>query len=107
MYQIIENGEFQDILFIPTVGIIGYTYRGVDFFSNDPETIDEAERVVHRNRKVNDRQATYIGQVDLPNDVLQEAINAGKKYADARRELDCATAALKRVGKQLIENIPK
>lgn len=92
MDMIHADGIMQTRLYVPNKGVIGfrnmeYVYVGesvhVDFFSDEPEMIAEAED--HIKGKVSEEsKVEYIGQIELPDKILNEVISTGKTLTQAQ-----------------------
>jgi len=67
------EGRTQIMLYIPEEGIIGYRSKNrVDFFSNDPELMSEAQKLVEKKGE------DYIREIDLPKDIVLIMLESGK-----------------------------
>ena len=76
----------QEVVYIPERGIIGYYPNGEKepFFNENQESIDRAYQVVAREHVEEDREDKYLGEIELPDEVVLKVISDGKKLNQAR-----------------------
>ncbi|PIN90624.1 hypothetical protein COU57_03135 [Candidatus Pacearchaeota archaeon CG10_big_fil_rev_8_21_14_0_10_32_14] len=96
MDKIHSGGTFQNRIYVPRQCVIGYGFlyeHSIDFVSTKTEALDEAQNIVKGNQGVEGR---YLGEIELPDSILEELMEAGKKLEEARENL-------KSVGRELID----
>lgn len=75
-------GQTQTRLYIPNQGIFAFRSReNIDFFSDDPNAIDNAEKCISGKLQ---EVVKYLGQIELPDNVIAKAVSAGKKLNRAK-----------------------
>lgn len=80
-------------LYIPGQGILGYTKKGIEFFSDDPKDIEEAEFTISGEGDEL-RKESYLGEIELPDDLVMKAVAAGKRLNQAEKDLKENTKSL-------------
>jgi len=76
-------GESQTRLLIENIGILGYRDKRIDFFTDNPDEIAEARTIIEKGKGV-----TYIGEFDLPREIVFKVITAGKSMNQARGKFE-------------------
>ena len=78
------GGQTETRLYFKGKGVLGYRDKNkIDFFSNDSETIQEAENAIHNK----DKNAKYFGVVKgLPEELVESVILAGIKMKEVQEE---------------------
>jgi len=67
------NNTIQNILHVPGEGVIGYRsfMNNIDFFSSNERRVPS---VLH------DTPNKYLGEIELPQQVVQDLVNLGRAY---------------------------
>jgi len=87
-----EMGHSQTRVYIPGQGVFGYrSSEQIDFFSSKEETISEAERILKGSVDNGER---YIGEVELPEELVLGVISAGTNFNNARKQFSEVSKSL-------------
>lgn len=87
-----EMGQLQTRIYIPGQGVLGYrSPEQIDFFSNQQETISEAERIL---KGPVEKGENYIGEVELSDEAILKVVSAGKKLNEAKDEFRVSSKSL-------------
>ena len=82
--------HLQNRLYIPGKGVLGYRAGAkIDFFREDEEVIEEAQSIVEGKEK-----GKFIGQVDLPPEVVEDVVSLGRRCNFTRAEFKRRARAL-------------
>jgi len=93
-----EMGQSQTRVYIPGQGVFGYrSSEQIDFFSNEQESISEAERILKDSAEKGEH---YIGEVELPDLMVLNVVSAGTDFNNAKRQFS-------EISKSLIDIIEK
>lgn len=87
-------GMIQDRLYIPNQGVLGITRRlfitdqrrvvgrkQISFFNDSQEAIKDAESIIN-GMLIKD--VKYLGQIELPDEAIEEIVSAGKALSQAK-----------------------
>jgi len=88
-------GQTQDRLYIHGQGVLGYRDNGgkIDFFGYDTETIAEAMKAVKGSPNT-EEGVRYLGEIELPDDVVSRLVSAGKSLNQAKADFEDAARTL-------------
>ena len=104
----------QTRLYIPDKAVIGFRNieEGVDFFSDNPESLAEGEKMLHRiehprehfksefldeieeAEKAEEEYIQYIGFVELPDEIVSKAISSGRLMNKSKKSLQTIVKVL-------------
>ena len=90
------RGDIQDRLYFPKQGVLGYRDGKIDFFSDDKEVIDKAERCIRGE----DKKAKYLGEVEVGVNNVEQIVLRGKRLNEERRGFE-------RAAKNLVDQLEK
>jgi len=82
--------QTQTRVYIPERAVIGYRSRAeIDFFSDDEESINHAKQIISGEKKVSkEEDAIYLGQFELPQDLVEKLVSVGKSLNRTKLELN-------------------
>lgn len=87
-----KHSDTQNRLYFPGKGVIAYRGDRVDFFSDDQKIIEEARDIMGGKSKL--EGAKYLGQVELPEDVVSMVVSAGKALNATREVFNASSEKL-------------
>ena len=79
-------GDIKDRLYFPKQGVLGYRAGKIDFFSDDKEIMDAAERCIRGE----DEKAKYLGEVNVGVNNVERVVLTGRNLNEARGRLERA-----------------
>jgi hypothetical protein len=79
------RGQRQERLYVPNCAVIGFRDKEeMDFFSDDKESIEKAEKHI----SVKSKDIEYIGEIELPDEIVNKLLLTGKSLQKAKRDFD-------------------
>ena len=87
-------GETQTRLYIPGNGVLAFrTASNIDFFDDSPEALADAEKYIS-GRAESDGEVEYLGEVELPDDLVTRVIAFGRQLNSARADFENSAKTL-------------
>jgi len=92
------DGQRQTVIYVPRQGVIGYrTPEQIDFFSSRAEDMTEAQEIVDgmvRRDGWGGAPPRYLGDVEVPDNIVAELISSGNSLNQAKGEFGKASKLL-------------
>ena len=80
----------QDRLLIPGQGVFAYRKKKADFFDDSSEAIECAQICID----IKSDEIKYLGEIDLPDDLVKLVVTMGKKLNEAKKEFEQSAKTL-------------
>lgn len=108
--DLIHGGLAQRRLYFPGLGVIAYEIpwpsEGVAFFDENSYTINEAENAIksvfERTEFMDSRKNKYIGEIDIPDELVASIVSEGKNLSKKQDALNEARKSINEKGKSLV-----
>ena len=90
----------QTVIYIPNQGVIGFRdNENTDFFSDDPAFIQKVDdfvngRTIRGNRDTSLDDCKYLGEIELPDDVVNKVILTGRVFSESKKEFNDSSRKL-------------